>query len=50
MAEYNIWKEEITKMSAILNTLILISSKIRLVETTESLFLKYRKLVNQYVG
>jgi hypothetical protein len=50
MIEYNIWREEIAKMSAIFNTLILISSKVNLADITEGLFERYRKLARQLIG
>lgn len=49
MIEYNIWREEVSKLSASLCTLILITSNTRLFDITNGLFEKYRTVAQKYM-
>lgn len=50
LIKYNIWREEVAKLSAILNSLILIISKTKLYEITNGLFEKYMAIAEKYMS
>lgn len=47
--EYNLWHEEVSKLCAVLNSLILICSKTRLYDITNGLFEKYKSVAETHM-